>query len=185
MQMPEARNQLVQIPAWLIISVVISASLSLKDPWNIRSHAPCYPITTLIPSLSFHKCYRIIHVHCTSIPVYNKPPPMMKYAVPQLCSLGCLSSFPPYSHLCMECMATWCAIFKAHSCWYANDEEDAKQRKPVWVNEEEERINVNIAKVNRLGKLRKEEDESVIFGSLCVSRLRALHAKLKSGTEWA
>ena len=117
MQMPEARNQLVQIPAWFIISVVISASLSLKDPWNIRSHAPCYPITTLIPSLSFHKCYRIIHVHCTSIPVYNKPPPMMKYAVPQLCSLGCLSSFPPYSHLCMECMATWCAIFKAHSCW--------------------------------------------------------------------
>ena len=46
-------------------------------------------------------------------------------------------------------------------------------------------INVNIAKVNRLEKLRNEDDESVISGSVSVSRLRALHAKLKSGTEWA
>ena len=184
--MPEARNQLVQIPAWFIISVVISASLSLKDPWNIRSHAPCYPITTLIPSLSFHKCYRIIHVHCTSIPVYNKPPPMMKYVVPQLSAPWDAWAL---SHPIPTC--AWSAwppgvpFSKPTAVGYANDEEDAKQRKPVWVNEEEERINVNIAKVNRLGKLRKEEDESVIFGSLCVSRLRALHAKLKSGTEWA
>ncbi|CBI35584.3 unnamed protein product, partial [Vitis vinifera] len=44
----------------------------------------------------------------------------------------------------------------------SNDEEDTKQRKPVWVDEEEERTNINIAKVNRLRKLRKEEDESVI-----------------------
>ena len=53
------------------------------------------------------------------------------------------------------------------------------------MNEEEEMINVNIAKINRLGKLRKEEDESVISGSMCVSILRVLHVKLKSGTEWA
>ena len=67
----------------------------------------------------------------------------------------------------------------------SNDEEDTKQRKPVWVDEEEERTNINIAKVNRLRKLRKEEDESVISGSAYVSRLRAQHAKLNPGTEWA
>ncbi|KAJ9697514.1 hypothetical protein PVL29_009367 [Vitis rotundifolia] len=67
----------------------------------------------------------------------------------------------------------------------SNDEEDTKQRKPVWVDEEEERTNINIAKVNRLRKLRKEEDESVISGSVYVSRLRAQHAKLNPGTEWA
>ncbi|RVW73435.1 U3 small nucleolar RNA-associated protein 18-like [Vitis vinifera] len=67
----------------------------------------------------------------------------------------------------------------------SNDEEDTKQRKPVWVDEEEERTNINIAKVNRLRKLRKEEDESVISGSAYVSRLRAQHVKLNPGTEWA
>lgn len=66
-----------------------------------------------------------------------------------------------------------------------SDEEDAKPRKPVWIDEEEERTSVNIAKVNRLRKLRKEEDESVISGSAYVSRLRAHHAKLNPGTEWA
>lgn len=66
-----------------------------------------------------------------------------------------------------------------------SDEEDAKLRKPVWIDEEEERTSVNIAKVNRLRKLRKEEDESVISGSAYVSRLRAHHAKLNPGTEWA
>lgn len=65
------------------------------------------------------------------------------------------------------------------------DEEDAKQRKPVWIDEEEEKTSVNIAKVNRLRKLRKEEDESVISGSAYVSRLRAHHVKLNPGTEWA
>ena len=53
------------------------------------------------------------------------------------------------------------------------------------MNEEEENINVNIAKINILGKLRNEDDESVIFGSMCVSRLRALHEKMKYGIEWA
>lgn len=64
-------------------------------------------------------------------------------------------------------------------------EEDPKTRKAVWKDEEEEQINVNIAKVNRLRKLRKEEDEGLISGSEYVLRLRAHHAKLNRGTEWA
>ncbi|XP_022741056.1 U3 small nucleolar RNA-associated protein 18 homolog [Durio zibethinus] len=64
-------------------------------------------------------------------------------------------------------------------------EEKSKERKAVWVDEEEERTTINIAKVNRLRKLRKEEDESVISGSEYISRLRAQHAKLNPATEWA
>uniref|UniRef100_A0A5B6ZR39 U3 small nucleolar RNA-associated protein 18 homolog n=1 Tax=Davidia involucrata TaxID=16924 RepID=A0A5B6ZR39_DAVIN len=66
-----------------------------------------------------------------------------------------------------------------------NDEEETKRRKPVWVDEEEEKTHINIAKVNRLRKLRKEEDESLISGSVYVSRLRAQHVKLNPATEWA
>ncbi|CAA2958404.1 U3 small nucleolar RNA-associated protein 18 homolog [Olea europaea var. sylvestris] len=66
-----------------------------------------------------------------------------------------------------------------------SDEEETKQRKPVWVDEEEEKASINIAKVNKLRKLRKEEDECVISGSSYVSRLRAQHAKLNPGTDWA
>ncbi|XP_004289894.1 PREDICTED: U3 small nucleolar RNA-associated protein 18 homolog [Fragaria vesca subsp. vesca] len=64
-------------------------------------------------------------------------------------------------------------------------EEEPKQRKAVWEDDEEAKANVNIAKVNRLRKLRKEEDESLISGSEYVSRLRAQHVKLNPGTEWA
>ena len=53
------------------------------------------------------------------------------------------------------------------------------------MDEEEDKTNINIAKVNRLRKLRKEEDESLISGSDYVSRLRAQHIKLNPGTEWA
>ncbi|KAL2490791.1 U3 small nucleolar RNA-associated protein 18-like protein [Abeliophyllum distichum] len=66
-----------------------------------------------------------------------------------------------------------------------SDKEEIKQRKPVWVDEEEEKASINIAKVNKLRKLRKEKDESVISGSSYVSRLRAQHAKLNPGTDWA
>lgn len=66
-----------------------------------------------------------------------------------------------------------------------SDKDDALKRKPVWVDEEEEKVTVNIAKVNRLRKLRKEEDEDLISGSEYVSRLRAQHAKLNRGTDWA
>jgi U3 small nucleolar RNA-associated protein 18 len=67
----------------------------------------------------------------------------------------------------------------------SNDEIETKQRKAVWVDEEEDKTNINIAKVNRLRKLRKEEDESLISGSEYVSRLRAQHVKLNPSTEWA
>ncbi|KAK8575659.1 hypothetical protein V6N13_033088 [Hibiscus sabdariffa] len=68
----------------------------------------------------------------------------------------------------------------------SDDEEKIhRERKPVWVDDEEERTAINIAKVNRLRKLRKEDGESVISGSEYVSRLRAQHAKLNPGTEWA
>ncbi|KAF3636855.1 U3 small nucleolar RNA-associated protein 18 -like protein [Capsicum annuum] len=60
-----------------------------------------------------------------------------------------------------------------------------KVRKPVWVDEEEEKTSINIASVNRLRKLRKEEGEDVISGSTYVERLRAQYAKLNPGTEWA
>ncbi|KAL6963461.1 hypothetical protein U1Q18_012491 [Sarracenia purpurea var. burkii] len=65
------------------------------------------------------------------------------------------------------------------------DDEGVRQRKPVWVDELEEKISINIARVNRLRKLRKEENESVISGSSYVSRLRTQHVKLNPGTEWA
>ncbi|GAV86825.1 WD40 domain-containing protein [Cephalotus follicularis] len=64
-------------------------------------------------------------------------------------------------------------------------DEYTKQKKAVWVDEEEKQTNINIAKVNKLRKLRKEEDESLISGSEYVSRLRAQHVKLNPGTEWA
>lgn len=63
--------------------------------------------------------------------------------------------------------------------------QENNQRKPVWVDDEEEKTNINIAKVNKLRKLRKEEDESIISGSAYVSRLRAQHIKLNPGTDWA
>lgn len=60
-----------------------------------------------------------------------------------------------------------------------------KERKPVWVDDEEEKASIKIASVNRLRKLRKEEGEDVVSGSTYVERLRAQHAKLNPGTEWA
>ncbi|KHN33574.1 U3 small nucleolar RNA-associated protein 18 homolog [Glycine soja] len=66
-----------------------------------------------------------------------------------------------------------------------DDDDHPLQRKPVWVDDEEENATVNIAKVNRLRKLRKVEDEDLISGLEYVSRLRAQHVKLNPGTEWA
>ncbi|KAL6561655.1 hypothetical protein OROMI_017256 [Orobanche minor] len=67
-----------------------------------------------------------------------------------------------------------------------NDEKlGNNQLKPVWVDDEEEETKINIAKNNKLRKLRKEEDESVISGSTYVSRLRAQHIKMNPGTDWA
>ncbi|XP_023762536.1 U3 small nucleolar RNA-associated protein 18 homolog [Lactuca sativa] len=62
---------------------------------------------------------------------------------------------------------------------------DYAPRTPVWVDEEEAKTNINISKVNRLRKIRKEEDEKLISGSEYVSRLRAHHMKLNPSTDWA
>ncbi|MQM22623.1 hypothetical protein Taro_055678, partial [Colocasia esculenta] len=58
-------------------------------------------------------------------------------------------------------------------------------KKPVWFDDEEEQMSVDVTKVNRLRKLREKADESVISGSDYVSRLRAQHVKLNPGTDWA
>lgn len=67
----------------------------------------------------------------------------------------------------------------------ARNEDYDKQKKPVWRDDEEEKTVINISKVNRLRKLRKEEDETLISGSAYVSRLRAQHEKLNPSTHWA
>lgn len=65
------------------------------------------------------------------------------------------------------------------------EERGNNERKAVWVDDEEEKTSINIAKVNKLQKLRKKEDESVISGRAYVSRLRAQHIKMNPGTDWA
>ncbi|XP_015575888.2 U3 small nucleolar RNA-associated protein 18 homolog isoform X2 [Ricinus communis] len=64
-------------------------------------------------------------------------------------------------------------------------DEEPRQRKPVWVDEEEAKTTIDIAHTNRLRKLRKEDSENLISGREYVARLRAHHAKLNPGTEWA
>ncbi|CAM8960201.1 unnamed protein product [Rhodiola kirilowii] len=67
----------------------------------------------------------------------------------------------------------------------AEGKEEEEERKPVWEDEEEKQVPVNIAKVNRARKLRKNEGESIIDGAEYVARLRAHHVKLNPSTEWA
>ncbi|XP_071716286.1 U3 small nucleolar RNA-associated protein 18 homolog [Rutidosis leptorrhynchoides] len=56
-------------------------------------------------------------------------------------------------------------------------------RKPVWVDEEEQKLNIDIAEVNR--SMRKEEDERIITGSEYVSRLRVRQVEMNRPTKWA
>ncbi|KAM0825063.1 hypothetical protein ACQ4PT_069804 [Festuca glaucescens] len=65
------------------------------------------------------------------------------------------------------------------------DEMVNKGRKPAWVDDEEESTEVDILKVARLRKLRKEVDERVISGKEYEARLRGHHTKLNSFTVWA
>ncbi|XP_068660696.1 U3 small nucleolar RNA-associated protein 18 homolog [Aristolochia californica] len=60
-----------------------------------------------------------------------------------------------------------------------------QERKLAWVDEEEEKITIDISKVSRLRKLRKEANENLVACADYVSRLRAQHIKLNPGTEWA
>ncbi|ONK72390.1 uncharacterized protein A4U43_C04F18930 [Asparagus officinalis] len=77
-------------------------------------------------------------------------------------------------------------VYKENLDAQVEEEEDVKaEREPVWVDEEEEKAEINILKVRRLRKLRKEAEEELISGKDYVARLRAQHAKLNPGTEWA
>ncbi|XP_047088384.1 U3 small nucleolar RNA-associated protein 18 homolog [Lolium rigidum] len=67
----------------------------------------------------------------------------------------------------------------------SDDEMVDKGRKPAWVDDEEDRTEVDIVKVARLRKLRKEADERVISGREYEARLRGQHAKLNPFTGWA
>ncbi|KAL0458261.1 UNVERIFIED_CONTAM: U3 small nucleolar RNA-associated protein 18 [Sesamum latifolium] len=67
----------------------------------------------------------------------------------------------------------------------SNEGQESNQRKKLWVDDEEDKLRINIAKVNRLRKLRKEEDETFISRSEYVARLRAQHIKMNPGTDWA
>ncbi|XP_020572561.1 U3 small nucleolar RNA-associated protein 18 homolog isoform X2 [Phalaenopsis equestris] len=62
---------------------------------------------------------------------------------------------------------------------------DKEERKPAWVDEEDEVMEVDIVSVRRLRKLRKEAGEKLISGAEYVSRLRAQHEKLNPRTDWA
>ncbi|CAH2072797.1 unnamed protein product [Thlaspi arvense] len=63
--------------------------------------------------------------------------------------------------------------------------EGTRKGQAAWEDEEEKQVNINISSVNRLRKLRKEENEGLISGSEYIARLRAHHAKLNPGTDWA
>ncbi|KAL5198715.1 hypothetical protein ABZP36_002227 [Zizania latifolia] len=62
---------------------------------------------------------------------------------------------------------------------------DNRGRKPAWVDDEDERTEVDITKVARLRKLRKEAGECVISGKEYEARLRGHHAKLNPFAGWA
>uniref|UniRef100_A0A0E0QAW5 U3 small nucleolar RNA-associated protein 18 homolog n=2 Tax=Oryza TaxID=4527 RepID=A0A0E0QAW5_ORYRU len=64
------------------------------------------------------------------------------------------------------------------------DDMVGRERKPAWVDEEEV-TEVDISKVARLRKLRKEGDERVISGKEYEARLRGQHAKLNRFAGWA
>ncbi|KAG5408442.1 hypothetical protein IGI04_004761 [Brassica rapa subsp. trilocularis] len=66
-----------------------------------------------------------------------------------------------------------------------NQSEGVRKGEAAWEDEEQREISINIATVNRLRKLRREENESSISGSEYIARLRAHHAKLNPGTDWA
>lgn len=64
-------------------------------------------------------------------------------------------------------------------------QDEAAGPRPAWVDEDDEAVTVNIARVNRLRKLRAEEEEAVVTGAQYAERLRAQHVKLNRGTDWA
>ncbi|VFQ81124.1 unnamed protein product [Cuscuta campestris] len=65
------------------------------------------------------------------------------------------------------------------------EDEGTEEQKPAWIDEEDEKISIDLTGVNRLRKLRKEEEETVVSGSTYIARLRAEYLKLNPGTDWA
>ncbi|KAJ7523130.1 hypothetical protein O6H91_18G038900 [Diphasiastrum complanatum] len=65
------------------------------------------------------------------------------------------------------------------------DNEPSLQRTPAWQDEDEQAAHVDVSKVNRLRKLRKEETEKFVSGSDYILRLREQHSKLNPRTSWA
>lgn len=66
----------------------------------------------------------------------------------------------------------------------AGDQEPALRR-PAWEDEDAAELQVNVAAVPRLRKLRQTEEEAVLSGAAYEQRLRAQHGKLHPRTEWA
>ncbi|CAG9463596.1 unnamed protein product [Pedinophyceae sp. YPF-701] len=59
------------------------------------------------------------------------------------------------------------------------------KRRPVWVDEDDEKVEVNIAGRAMLRKLRKKEDEETITGKQYEQRLRQQFRKLNPGVKWS
>eukprot|EP00698_Gefionella_okellyi_P005767 TRINITY_DN15223_c0_g1_i1.p1 TRINITY_DN15223_c0_g1~~TRINITY_DN15223_c0_g1_i1.p1 ORF type:complete len:434 (+),score=76.02 TRINITY_DN15223_c0_g1_i1:37-1302(+) len=57
--------------------------------------------------------------------------------------------------------------------------------KPLWLDEDDENVEVNIAKVGLLRKHRRDESENTISGKELSERLHEQHRKLHKGTDWA
>ncbi|CAK0782784.1 hypothetical protein CVIRNUC_005979 [Coccomyxa viridis] len=58
-------------------------------------------------------------------------------------------------------------------------------RVPVWADEDDEQVQVDIAGRDRLRKLRQAEDDASISGKEYEARLRKQHSKLNPRTSWA
>eukprot|EP00884_Botryococcus_braunii_P017829 jgi/Botrbrau1/472/Bobra.110_2s0110.1 len=58
-------------------------------------------------------------------------------------------------------------------------------REPVWRDQNDAEVEVNVAARSRLRKLRETEDEGRLTGVEYEARLRALHTKLNPRTSWA
>lgn len=86
-----------------------------------------------------------------------------------------------FSHLTMA-MAMSAEMAMALS---AENPEDQAARKPAWEDEHDATVVVDVSRVSRLKKLRTTADEKVIPATEYANRLRAQHAKMNPGTEWA
>eukprot|EP00735_Rhodelphis_limneticus_P006608 TRINITY_DN19035_c0_g1::TRINITY_DN19035_c0_g1_i1::g.13942::m.13942 TRINITY_DN19035_c0_g1::TRINITY_DN19035_c0_g1_i1::g.13942 ORF type:complete len:544 (+),score=140.96,sp/Q9FMU5/UTP18_ARATH/47.02/4e-134,WD40/PF00400.27/13,WD40/PF00400.27/2e+02,WD40/PF00400.27/0.0013,WD40/PF00400.27/0.13,WD40/PF00400.27/47,WD40/PF00400.27/1.8e+02,eIF2A/PF08662.6/50,eIF2A/PF08662.6/2.8,eIF2A/PF08662.6/2.8e+03,DUF4591/PF15261.1/3.6e+02,DUF4591/PF15261.1/5 TRINITY_DN19035_c0_g1_i1:77-1633(+) len=59
------------------------------------------------------------------------------------------------------------------------------ERKSAWVDEDDEKVKIDITSANRLKKLRKHEKETKLSGVEYSKRLREQHERINSGHKWA